>query len=138
VAVVVALVVVGVAYMLNSYAFDIGRWRVARALVNDGADPATLDAGYEWLGAHAPGPTTVIGRVRTTDDLIWYASFWPNFERCTLLAGYRVQPPGMRPLDVRNGYRMLLWFGPISRFWIYVSDAPGCASGWAPLTTEVR
>src|SRR4029079_5668614 len=39
VAVVVALVVVGVAYMLNSYAFDIGRWRVARALVNEGPGP---------------------------------------------------------------------------------------------------
>jgi hypothetical protein len=53
--VVTAFVLVSLMVTLNSDAFDGVRWRLARQETARGLAPSAVDAGFEWVGYHAPG-----------------------------------------------------------------------------------
>ena len=48
------LAALSVMLMLNSFAFDVARWRGGDRLVELGLAAASIDAGYEWVGQHQP------------------------------------------------------------------------------------
>jgi hypothetical protein len=53
--VVTAFVLVSLMVTVNSDAFDGVRWRLARQETAHGLTPTAVDAGFEWVGYHAPG-----------------------------------------------------------------------------------
>jgi hypothetical protein len=81
---------------VNSDAFDGARWRAGHAVVAAGYPADTVDAGFEWVGAHAtsttPGPA-VAGPL----DSWWSATFGIR-ARCAVVTASPVAVPGWREI----------------------------------------
>ena len=119
---------VAVLFLLNSMAFDRGRWDAGEALASLGSDRSQIDAGYEWLGTYAPGPARVSDRqVRPEDSLSWYANIWPEFQRCAFVAGKPLAVAGFEQIDGRDdGYTQYLIFGTRVPLYLYRSTESSC------------
>jgi hypothetical protein len=113
------------ALLLNSAAFDAARWRMGEAAVSAGYDPATVDAGMEWVGYHATG-TAVVGAAGTA-TVMWYGAWWPSFRQCAVISSSLLDVPGLglTQADV-EAYRLLLVAGPEEPLYLYSVAAPGC------------
>ncbi len=84
------LALVGAALAYDSGQYDGARWLAAERLVSDGADPQDIDAGLEWVGAHATGPRSLAeGRVDPLHP--YYELFFPR-RRCWIVANERLDP----------------------------------------------
>jgi hypothetical protein len=100
-----ALALVGALLAHDSGAYDGARWLAAERLVAAGADPQDIDAGLEWVGAHATGPRSLAeGRV----DLLhpYYELFFPR-RRCWVVSNERLDP-GAYELRETPSYRSRL------------------------------
>jgi hypothetical protein len=106
----------------DSSAFDAARWRAGERLARAGIPPRRIDAGFEWLGAHAPGIVPDPGRGA------WAPPFGPNMANfasagnCGLVTGSRRPEAGLRLLG-RESYAR----GPLAQgtLWVY-RNGPAC------------
>jgi len=109
--------------MANALAFDVARWHGGEDLARGGVALDAIDAGYEWVGAHA-----------TTDANLWhpiptkptYRGWWSTFRACALVTG-TAEPPADGHLVGIEPYRLYLVAGPVVNLYLYRIDGPGCA-----------
>jgi hypothetical protein len=128
IALTAAIGLLAVVYALNSYSFDIGRWRAGERLVALGVSPQNVDAGYEWVGTYAPGPVHINDhQIRPPHPLAWYGNVWPNLERCAIVAGTPLDLEEFELLEAeRQAYRQFLVVGPEVPLYLYRSTSDPC------------
>jgi hypothetical protein len=119
------LAATSMAYMLNSHAFDAGRWRAGEALERLGIPAAEIDAGYEWVGDHA---TTVAVAPRPSTGPTSYLDLWPAFRGCGLVSADPRPPAGAERVGSIE-YRLLLVAGPLETLYLYRLSGDGCPAG---------
>ena len=117
------LVVTAFVISANSFAYDTARYREGEAAVAMGYDATTVDAGYEWVGAHGSGLKTTIDPHRVN----WWDDIWTSFHPCALLTNSAKDVPGYRLIRVnRSAYKQLLFFGPAQPLYLYGALTHGC------------
>lgn len=121
-AVVLLLAATSLVYLLNSHAFDAGRWAAGERLVRAGYARDAIDAGYEWVGYHA----TTRGDPTNRSSLeTFYRSWWSGFVPCAVVSGKPIAGSGWEPLGTTD-YSLILFLGPIEKLYLYGSTDPGC------------
>ncbi|HEX5825465.1 MAG TPA: glycosyltransferase family 39 protein [Candidatus Limnocylindrales bacterium] len=108
--------------MVNAMAFDVARWRSGEALTAAGLAEDTIDAGYEWVGAHATTPADLWHAVPENPSNRW----WALSLTCGVVTGSG-EPPSQARLVGVESYRLYLFAGPIVVLYLYRSDDPSCA-----------
>jgi len=106
--VVLAIGASGVAVAVNDSAASAGRWKAGEAAVALGYRPDTVDAGFEWMGAHAPGPGPAPLGLRATYPVHWYmVGAFPYLPNCVIVSYPTIAHGDIVPIgSVR--YRSLL------------------------------
>lgn len=79
---------VSLATMLNSAAFDAGRWQAGTLAVREGVDARAVDAGFEWVGYHATGSARP-GRIGKRGES-WWGSMFASFDPCAIVSASNV------------------------------------------------
>ena len=113
-------------WLLNSLAFDVGRWRVGQAELARGVPATSIDAGFEWVGYSSPDTADNLAPVPL--HATPYTKLWPSYHQCVVVSSSRLDWPGMRLAETqRDAYRLLLVAGPREPLYIYraVGD-PAC------------
>ena len=123
-AVVAALALIFITDLSSGH---VARWHAGERLVAAGYPASDVDAGFEWLGLHHPGP---LGSGSLANSP-WRGpgELQPRFTRsgnCGIVASRPLDRPGLRLLR-RESYRYGL--GP--RLWIYRNEA-SCIAGGTP------
>jgi hypothetical protein len=119
------LAAASLALVLNRAAFDSARWTAGRLLVAEGIPADSIDAGYEWVGAHA-SQLVIPERALETGER-WYFPIAPGFRPCAIVASSALIEPGIRLQGVtRDAYRLLLVGGPATPLYVYRSVRPDC------------
>jgi hypothetical protein len=122
---VVVLGATSVALLLNGDAFDGARWRLGEAAVARGIAPSTVDAGLEWVAAHASGRAKPYAQ--DPGALTRYEAWWPPFHVCAIVSGSRLHRPDLHLITaVPGAYRRLLVAGPRQTLYLYRVAGPGC------------
>ena len=108
----------------SSFAYDAARWRAGEAAVALGYAPQTVDAGYEWVGAHAFGQ----GAAGAHDyGLTWYDDLWLSFRPCAVVSNSPLDRAGLVLIrEDPSAYRLYLLAGPGQPLYLYGSTAAGC------------
>jgi hypothetical protein len=107
--------------LLNSVAFDAGRWRIGEEEVGPGLPAMSVDAGFEWLGAHATD--TAMVRIPFPSFATRYSRLWASYRQCVAVSGTRLAWPGLELAERRpRAYRMLLFAGAWRSLYIYRSS----------------
>jgi hypothetical protein len=109
--------------MANAMAFDVARWRAGEDLTVTGLPEDTIDAGYEWVGAHATTPADLWHAVPTNPSNRW----WALSQTCGVVTGSAEPPVDGRLMGVER-YRLYLVTGPIVDLYLYRIDDPSCAA----------
>ncbi len=112
-----------VIFMLNSNAFDAGRWRAGEHLAATGIPRDRIDAGYEWVGYHAASLATA-GRPVTAE--IWYHGWWASFDPCGVVTSSPEERPDARLVTTMT-YQLNLLVGPAAPLYLYRIEDPSCA-----------
>ena len=108
----------------TSLAYDAARWRAGEAAVAMGYAPQTVDAGYEWVGAHAIGQEAAGAN---DYGLTWYDDLWPSFRPCAVLSNSPLDKAGLVLIrEDPSAYRLYLLAGPGQPLYLYGSTAAGC------------
>ncbi len=108
----------------NSFAYDAARWRAGEAAVALGYAPATVDAGYDWVGFHAGMHANV---VRPALGVAWYDDMFMTSPPCAYVSNDRLPVPGFVLLRTDSAaYRLYLYVGPGQPLYLYGSTAAGC------------
>jgi len=122
VAALAALAALALVMTANSDAYDSARWRAAQSQA--GFPPLSIDAGFEWIGAHAATVADPARRVGGDPDQSWWTKMFALPVPCVEVAN--------SPLDVA-GYRLtgtLTWrpllLGGTAHLYIY--RRAGCPS----------
>ena len=119
-----ALVVAAFIVAANSSAYDAARYREGEAAVAMGYDAMTVDAGYEWVGAHAVGPG------KTTLDphsLTWWDSLFMQGPPCAVLSNSEIDLEGYRLIRINpSAYRQYLFFGTYEPLYLYGAMLDSC------------
>jgi len=122
------LALVTAAVTLNADAYDAARWSAGEDAVKAGFAPATVDAGFEWVGSHAttvaePGRRVVGAPAYET----WYDQMFPGFMECAFASGSVLD---QRPLVLLRtvGYDELVFFLP-EHLYLYAVRTRACDSG---------
>jgi len=121
-AVFIGITFVSVTFMLNSFAFDSARWRAGETLTQLGLRPDEVDAGYEWVGSHAP---TLPDSVQPGSGLTIYETYFPGYRACGLVSSDKVGPPGYA-LVASESYSLNLIAGPTKQLYLYRATSPDC------------
>jgi 4-amino-4-deoxy-L-arabinose transferase-like glycosyltransferase len=121
-AALVGVTFVSVTFMLNSFAFDSARWRAGETLTQLGVRPDEVDAGYEWVGSHAP---VLPDSVQPGSGLTIYETYFPGYRACGLVSSDAVGPPGYEPV-ASEGYSLDLIGGPTEYLYLYRGTSPDC------------
>ena len=116
---------ISLVFLLNSNAFDAGRWRAGEQLVKLGIRADEIDAGYEWMGYHAtsPGDPT-----RRTSTVTFYRSWWPSFRECGLVSSEVTNRPDVQLVGTTE-YELNLISGPTETLYLYQISSLDCRSG---------
>jgi hypothetical protein len=109
--------------MANAMAFDVARWRAGEDLTVTGLPEDTIDAGYEWVGAHATTPADLWHAVPTNPSNRW----WALSQTCGVVTGSAEPPVDGRLMGVER-YRLYLVTGPIVELYLYRIDDASCAA----------
>jgi 4-amino-4-deoxy-L-arabinose transferase-like glycosyltransferase len=121
---VVVLVAVSAVITMNADAYSAARWRAGQIAVSDGVRPSWVDAGFEWVGAHARS-NIVPGREASGASYeMWYELWEPGFQECAVVSGSPLLNPLMRPLGTEEYERY--GFAGRTLLYIYVSSAAIC------------
>lgn len=123
---VVALAaVVSVVLTANSDAFDGARWRLGTRAVAQGNAAPTVDAGFEWVGAHATAAAEVTGSAPTSDRYrTSWASMFPSPTICIVESSSPLND-GRLTLVGTERWQPLLVLGS-ARLYTYATHERGC------------
>jgi hypothetical protein len=110
---------------LNADAYDGARWSAGQDAVAAGYGAATVDAGFEWVGAHAtsmaqPGRHVAPAPAYET----WYDQMFPSFSACAFVSGSPFGGPTIRLLGVIT-YNAILVAVP-EHIYLYAVRGPHC------------
>ena len=106
--------VLSLALLVNAFAFDVARWRVAEAQMANGIPAMSIDAGIEWLGYHAT-ETADLRRPRPSSASST-RRLWASYRECVVVANSQLDRPGLSLADAPpSTYRTLLFVGQPSR-----------------------
>jgi hypothetical protein len=108
----------------NALAFDVARWRGGEDLVTAGLRPDAIDAGFEWVGAHATTPANLWTAIKTNPA---YRGWWPAFRPCGIATGVPQAPEGTSLVGTER-YRLYLVAGPLVDIYLYRSSDPACGA----------
>jgi len=114
--------IVALTLMANAFAFDAARWRAGEHLAASGLAAGTIDAGYEWVGSHAPGSADM---TRTGTPTAPYRSWWADLHICGLVTASATPPAGGRLIGTAS-YRLYLVAGPSVDLYLYRTNLAGC------------
>jgi 4-amino-4-deoxy-L-arabinose transferase-like glycosyltransferase len=118
-----ALALAGVLIAADSAEYDGARWVAAERLVAEGVDPQDIDAGLEWVGAHATGPRSLAsGEVDSLHP--YYGFFFPR-RRCWTVSNEPLDSASHELVGTAT-YRSQLW---LSKRTLYVERLRSCATG---------
>ena len=120
----VGLTLVSLIFMLNSFAFDSARWSAGQQLARLGVAPDELDAGYEWVGAHA---TSLPDSVQPGLGLTFYENFFPGYRLCGIVSSGHWDDPGYELVGTED-YSLNLIAGPTEHLYLYRATGPDCRS----------
>lgn len=84
----------------------------------------SVDAGFEWVGFHAPGLATVATPVRA---LTWWEAYWPEFHLCGFVASQPQDYPGAKLVAIDTAaYRVFLFAGLEEPLYTYRIEGGCC------------
>jgi hypothetical protein len=124
-ATLLGLTLVSVIFMLNSFAFDSARWHAGEKLAQLGVAPDELDAGYEWVGSHAP---SLPDSVKPGTGLTFYEAYFSGYRACGVVTSDMWAEPGYELVGTES-YSLNLIAGPTEPLYLYRATSPDCASG---------
>jgi len=124
VAAFLAVSLISAIFMLNSFAFDSARWRAGEALAKLGVAPDELDAGYEWVGAHAP---TLADSVKPVPALTFYEGYFSGYQACGVVSSSPWADPGYELVGTES-YSLDLVGGPTETLYLYRATSKDCAA----------
>jgi hypothetical protein len=124
---VVPVLCLGVISAVDSQDLLDLRWTGAERLVERGYNPATVDAGFDWVGYHYPG---VARPDRLVPDLVdyppaTYDTYFPDFVRCAIVSGDEHAPPGYVLLDELH-HRRLFGLRTTTAYLFGNTTSPSC------------
>jgi hypothetical protein len=122
VTVLTMIAIMSLTLMVNAFAFDTARWRAGVDLESMGVPAGAIDAGYEWVGAHA---TTNPQPVHAIPTAPLYRGWWPGFVSCGVVTASPLPPPSGALVGVER-YRLYLFAGPEVDLYLYRVDRAGC------------
>lgn len=121
----VGVAAVSVALLFNAAAYDAARWRMGEEAVRRGFAPETIDAGLEWVGAHATGLADP--RAARIPSMTAYAVKFPSYHQCAVVAASPLDFDGFDlAFEQKGAYRLLLFAGPREALYLYRVAGPGC------------
>jgi Dolichyl-phosphate-mannose-protein mannosyltransferase len=125
---VVALVaVVAVVLTANSDAFDGARWRLGNRAVASGNAPPTVDAGFEWVGAHATDAADLTRAAPAPDRYrTWWAEMFSSPTICIVESSSPLRDPRLTLVGTSR-WRPLLVFGSATMY-TYATAEPSCGN----------
>lgn len=118
------LVVVTVALTVNADTYGAARWHAGQVAVSQGVPTREVDAGFEWVGAHATGIANTSLHPAAPPYEPWYALMEPGFRECAVVSGTPLDYPDLR-LVQKSSYDLLGFTGRRTLN-IYISSAVGC------------
>lgn len=118
------LVLVTAALTLDADAYSAARWHAGQVIVSHGVPAYEIDAGFEWVGAHATGIADTSIRAPFPPYESWYARMEPGFRDCGIVSGSPLSSPSLRLLQ--NTSYDLVGFGVRRKLYMYITSAPGC------------
>jgi hypothetical protein len=122
---------ISVAMLANSVAFDAARWRLGEELVAGGAEPMSVDAGFEWLGQHASGTARLTAPL--PEHGTRYSRLWAEYRRCFMLSVSALAWPHLELVDERRqGYRTFLLAGRWLPLYVYRWDCQAATASTSP------
>ncbi len=118
------LLIVTAVLTVNADVYSAARWRAGQLAVSRGVRATAVDAGYEWVGAHARGdrpqsPSSVPAYES------WYARLEPGFHECAIVSASPLSYPDLHLTKATN-YRLLGFIGRRTALYVYLSSAAGC------------
>ena len=114
----------------NSFAYDAARWRAGEAAVAMGYAPQTVDAGYEWVGAHQ---ARVDSAAAHSFGLTWYDDLLPSVRPCAVLSNSPLDKPRLALIRVDpSAYRQYILVGPEEPLFLYGFTDAGCSAQRTP------
>jgi dolichyl-phosphate-mannose-protein mannosyltransferase len=121
-----ALMGISIALTLNSFAFDTARWQMGELAVSRGFASETVDAGFEWVGAHSTEKANLVAAGTATE--MWsYRNAFPSFRLCALVSSSAIENPGLRLVTVEErAYKLILVAGPDEPLFLYRVAEPNC------------
>ena len=118
------LILVTAALTVNADTYSAGRWRAGQIAVSHGVPAKAVDAGFEWVGAHATGIVDLSLHPEAPAYEPWYALMEPGLRECAVVSGSPLKSPNLHL--VRTSSHELLGFVGSRTLYIYISSAPGC------------
>jgi len=119
------LVVVTVALTVNADTYDAARWHAGQIAVAHGVPATAVDAGFEWVGAHAIGIVNLSLHPASAPAYEpWYALMEPGFRECAVTTASPLSYPNLR-LVQKTSYELVGLAGRRTLY-IYVSSSSGC------------
>jgi hypothetical protein len=80
---------------LNADSYDGARWSAGQEAVKAGARASSVDAGFDWVGAHADAPAVRAHQVAGVPSYeMWYDQLFPRFRDCAFVSGSLPAPRG--------------------------------------------
>lgn len=120
----VLLVLVSTALTVNADSYSVARWHAGQIAVSLGVPANEVDAGFEWVGAHASGVANVLEQPSAPNYEPFYALVQPGFRDCAVVSNAPLDYPELH--FVRTTSYDLLGFVGSRPLYIYKSSAPGC------------
>jgi hypothetical protein len=121
-----ALGALSLALTLNSNAFDAARWQAASRLVAAGVPAASIDAGLEWVGAHAVAPVDLRDPYTGGGASSFWEKWFPHGPICYVVASSTLHDNGFTLVGTHS--YGLLGVGPTRRLYVYRSGDTRCSA----------
>ena len=118
------LVFATTALTINADTYSAARWHAGQIAVSHGVPAKSVDAGMEWVGAHATGVVNKSLHPTAPAYEPWYALVEPDFRECAVVSGSPLSYPTLDFVKTLN-YEVLGFVGS-GTLYIYLSSAPGC------------
>jgi len=120
----VLVAAVSAALTVDMDAYDAARWHGGQIAVRHGVPASEVDAGFEWVGAHATGVVDHSPVRPVPPYEPWYAVMQPGFRECAVVSDSPLDYPGLK-LVQRTSYEML-GFAARRYQYVYLQTGDGC------------
>jgi 4-amino-4-deoxy-L-arabinose transferase-like glycosyltransferase len=108
------------AVLLEEHAFDAARWKAGVVAVARGADPRSIDAGFEWAGFHSRVDVDSSGPQQWRPPAPGYMAMFSDLSNCTIVASSDLEAPTLELIETRAYHAP---WGDTRRLWIYRNPA---------------